>query len=482
MSEVKVTSVVPVDGSVEDASEDAPKAPTDNPPGSEVWASKKLTETTMKMPRCCRRGPQKKVLISLAMKRATRFGATSALVLLGGFVWSGVRFYLMVDGENQVSEQNFKKLAASIGKTIRQRVEKDLVYQDMIANVWAATPNITRAHFRTLVMSEAYAPGLETMTGISLIPRVLGAAQRRALEDHPDSEHLRTECCANTGSTGSSCATVAATGLFCRSNDEQRYQITQFGANGLEPAIANTSDYIARVGSEEYMVVDMIEPFASNSKVWGFNLLSSQTRNLAWQAAQATGQKTFTRRLNLVQSSSSEYGFLVWLPIFSRADGSWTTALSGNVTGLTSVGSVNGVYRAQHLLTTAMESTYSEEQLQDITVYLFDAATELNGQSQYLGVHGSSEADPYNTFAGATESSVSQNEYLVERVPIKVASADAEWVVLVAASNAFLSDRRTNNPWLALVISLAMLIGGAVERWLGHPALVLESLSAYHIM
>eukprot|EP00972_Heterocapsa_arctica_P037289 5488661-Heterocapsa_arctica.AAC.1 len=61
----------------------------------------------------------------------------------------------------------------------------------------------------------------------------------------------------------------------------------------------------------------MIEPFETNSKVWGFNLLSSDARLAAWRSAMNTGKKTYTTRLNLVQGTTAEYGVLVWLPIYA---------------------------------------------------------------------------------------------------------------------------------------------------------------------
>lgn len=43
------------------------------------------------------------MLVSLAMKRANRFGLLSALGVTAALVWTGVRFYLMIDGENQAA-------------------------------------------------------------------------------------------------------------------------------------------------------------------------------------------------------------------------------------------------------------------------------------------------------------------------------------------------------------------------------------------
>mmetsp|Transcript_2970 Transcript_2970/g.8559 ORF Transcript_2970/g.8559 Transcript_2970/m.8559 type:complete len:517 (+) Transcript_2970:84-1634(+) len=429
-----------------------------------------VSSKTVRAPKLLRRTGAEEMVVTLAMKRANNFGKLSLIFLLGALAWCGIKFYLMINGENQVSEEAFRKLAESITRTIQAKVEKDLIYQDMIANVWAAEPNLTRPQFHRLVMSEAYAPGLETMTGISLIPRTLGAAQRALLEANEEAERLRRECCANT-----TCAVSAASGLFCDASQERRYCVTQFGSDGrMVPAVGTTPEYLERVGAEEYMVVDMIEPFAQNSKVWGFNLLSSPERHKAWLSAMRSGKKTFTRRLNLVQSKTPEFGVLVWLPLFKRPDGERTTAFDGNVAGLEAVGSVNGVYRVQHLLSTALQSTYSPSQLQDTSIFLFDAAEELGGQVEFLAAHSVEVSDPYTFFANSSIASVVVNGALVEQRELQISSTDARWVAVVVANQNYLGKRRTMNPWLALVISVLMLVGSTVERWLGHPSLAIR--------
>jgi len=440
----------------------------------------KLSSTRIAAPKALRRGGVNAILVTLAMTRASRFGMLSAIILVGALAWSAIRFYLMIDGENQVSEEAFRRLAESITRTIQTKVQQDLIYQDMIANVWAADPKISREHFRRLVMSEAYAPGLDTMTGISLIPRVSGALERAALEGDPDSERLRGECCSNATSAGAACSVVAATGLFCEASPTARYRITEFGAGGeLVPANGTSPDYLARVGSEEYMVVDVIEPFETNSKVWGFNLLSSPARHSAWLSAMKTGKKTFTRRLNLVQSTDKEFGVLVWLPVFKSSSGGWTTALAGNVDGLTAVGSVNGVYRVQHLLTTALQSTYSEAQLSDTTIFLFDNADELGGRAQFLAAYGTGAVDSYSAYGDMSIDDLVAGGTFIEQRDLVIANSNAKWAAVVIANTRYLGKRRTNNPWVALVISVVMLVGGTLERWLGHPSLLVEYATSY---
>lgn len=79
-------------------------------------------------------------------------------------------------------------------------------------------------------------------------------------------------------------------------------------AGALGPGLGFGLRLVLHTGdpAEEYMVVDVIEPFETNSKVWGFNLLSSPARHSAWLSAMKTGKKTFTRRLNLVQSTDKD--------------------------------------------------------------------------------------------------------------------------------------------------------------------------------
>lgn len=416
-------------------------------------------------------------LVRVGRARNAHFGLVSGFVLLGSLVWLGLRYWFMIDGENTISREALQKLAMSIKNTIQVQVQQDLIYQDQIANLWCAHPQISRSEFRRVVMSETYEAGLVTMTGISLIPRVVGPAGRTGLESSADTERLRQECCANDPATGSSCSTVAATGLFCGAGG--RYQVTQFGSGGvLVPAIANDTAYIDRVGSEEYMVVDMIEPFETNHKVWGFNLLSSATRHQAWVTAMRTGKKTFTRRLNLVQSSVSEYGFLVWLPIFESADGQgWTTAMSGTVdVNLRAVGSVNGVYKAQVLLTRALESTYSKEQLEHVSVFLLDNAAELNGRSQFLAAYGDVGDDLYNQFGDKTLSDLRDDAEVSMVMDLAIDNSDAHWQVLVSSSDRYLAEKRTWYPEVALIIGALLLVTSTIDRWLGHPKIMAATI------
>eukprot|EP00929_Paragymnodinium_shiwhaense_P001591 TRINITY_DN101830_c0_g1_i1.p1 TRINITY_DN101830_c0_g1~~TRINITY_DN101830_c0_g1_i1.p1 ORF type:complete len:518 (+),score=122.13 TRINITY_DN101830_c0_g1_i1:137-1555(+) len=410
--------------------------------------------------------------VKLAAFRASRFGFLMALVVCGTFAWLLVRYVMTIEGEDQVITNAFAKLSESMANTVKQAMKQDLIYQDMVADVWAIKPTISRAEFRQMIMSEAYAPGLETISGMSLIPRVMGAAERTALESGADEERLRAECCANDASTGTTCSTVAATGLFCEGATPS-YQITQFSSDELKTADGTSQGYLDRVGQEEYMVVHMIEPFESNSKVWGFNLLSSDARLAAWRKAMESGQKTFTRRLTLVQGDSSEYGVLVWLPMFKKTDGSWTTAFKGPSADLTPVGSVNGVYFLQKMLTKALESTYTKNQMKHIRIYLFDNADELNGKQQFLASYNS--PFDFESLKDSSPSTAIQKMATVETMTITLDNTDVKWSMIVAATPEYAAALRTWYPEIALAIGAVVVMLSLTDRLLGHPRLILKS-------
>lgn len=420
------------------------------------------------------------VVLNVAAFRMRRFGIFTAAVSIGSLTWAIIKFFMMVNGENSVSLAAFQNLGQSITNTIAMDLTRDLVYQDMVANFWMVRSDINHSEFRTLIVSDVYAPGLKTISAMSLIRRVMGS-ERAAFEADAGArlrgnEVLRQQCCANTQAAGLKCSTIAGSGLFC-TGANPRYQITQNGPNGtLVPAVGNSSQYLKDVGAEEYMVVDMIEPFSTNSRVWGFNLLSNPIRLEAWKLAKKQGQKTFTRRLNLVQSTSSQFGVLVWLPIFQRPDGSLVTAFSGVDSSLTPWGSVNGVYFLQDLMQRAIDGTYTEDQLQNVRIFLYDNDPSLNGTAQFLAAYGTGDFDPYTKYGSQSIDSALSSMALVYKFDVTIPTTNMKWLVGVGADSEYLAKRRTNTPTLILIFSCLMILAAILDRILGHPRLMLRSI------
>ncbi len=66
----------------------------------------------------------------------------------------------------------------------------------------------------------------------------------------------------------------------------------------------------------DYFPVLFIEPFGPNESAFGFDVASDPSRGAAMSAAVATGEPCATGPLRLVQDTSGEPGFLVFLPVF----------------------------------------------------------------------------------------------------------------------------------------------------------------------
>lgn len=419
------------------------------------------------------------LLVRLSRERARRFGFATIMIVIATMTWLIIRYYLMLEGENTVTKNAFDKLAQSITNSIKAGMQQDLVYQDMVANLWMLNPTISRTDFRKFIMSEAYSPGLTAMAGMSLIPRVMGAAERQQMEAGAAEEALRLQCCANATETGASCSTGAASGLFCPEHSgrgESKYQFTQFGDGGvLVPAVGDSQAYLDRVGAEEYMIVHMIEPFETNTRVWGFNLLSSDARLAAWRRAIQSGKKTFTTRLTLVQGTGSEFGVLVWLPIFKDSAGARKTAFNaGNTSGLTAVGSVNGVYFLQEGLTKTIRRTYSDSQLEDVSIFLYDNNAAFDGKMEYLASYGVEDA--FETYKDADFTEATKVAHHFQMIDLELETTDLRWKVIVAMTSKYNGKRRTWMPEIATLIGVFFTMLGFMDRVLGHPILLMFSI------
>ena len=68
----------------------------------------------------------------------------------------------------------------------------------------------------------------------------------------------------------------------------------------------------------EYFPVYYMEPFKGNEKALGFDLASNSARRAAMNRARDTGQAIASSRIRLVQEVGHQFGFLIFLPIYTR--------------------------------------------------------------------------------------------------------------------------------------------------------------------
>lgn len=69
---------------------------------------------------------------------------------------------------------------------------------------------------------------------------------------------------------------------------------------------------------EEYFPVYYVEPYQGNEIALGFDLASNPIRKQALESARHNGQMTATARITLVQETGSQFGFLIFLPVYHR--------------------------------------------------------------------------------------------------------------------------------------------------------------------
>ncbi len=76
-------------------------------------------------------------------------------------------------------------------------------------------------------------------------------------------------------------------------------------------------EVVAAAQRSVYFPVYYVEPYSGNEAALGFDLGSSQTRLQALNSATDTGDATTTAQITLVQETSTQSGFLFFVPIFA---------------------------------------------------------------------------------------------------------------------------------------------------------------------
>lgn len=388
-------------------------------------------------------------LAYLRIKNYYKWSAAVVLITIGIAIY---RYFYAVDGERQISLNALTNTVFAMAKVFDMRLQKDLAIQSQVANLWGLEPNISRAGFRRFVKSPAFEPTLETLSGMSLIPYVRNE-NREAFESREDAKQLLSDCCngtvydLETSTCRSSLATLCSLG---------HYSIVERVNNTLTSSPE----------SDTYVVVDYIEPFETNAGVLGFNLASSATRKEAWEKAVATGEAVFTRRIQLVQSDTQEYAFLVWKALYEDSANGHYVFLNESDTGLP-VGSVNGVYKANKLLNAAMD-IFGTSELHNLDIFLFDAlAAEGEQFLAYYSYDVDDSLELTESFASLKPDDVG-GEFGNIQQTISVDGADAQMLLVVRPTSSFFDDKDSDAPFILLVWSMLLILASQAERHLGY--------------
>jgi PAS domain S-box-containing protein len=288
------------------------------------------------------------------------------------------------------------------------RLVKDLV------GLLSATEDVEREEFRAFVQSHLeFKPSIQALEWIPRVPHSERAVYERAArrDGFPD------------------------------------FQITERESQG----------YMVKANSrEEYFPVYFVEPYQSNELALGFDLASNPVRLEALEKACDTGQVVATAPITLVQEIGSQYGFLVFGPVYRK--GAPTDSIESRRENLE--GFALGVYRICDIL----EDALMRFEPQSIEVYLFDIS--IPTCEILIASHSSLGSKIPNTLTNFNDVVQLTALRYVDTIDV----INRKWLVLCLPTQNFFANVKNWQPWVILVIGLVFtcLLVIYILRILGH--------------
>ncbi|RKZ15293.1 hypothetical protein DRQ53_09435 [bacterium] len=323
-------------------------------------------------------------------------------VLLLGLLATSVVYLVASHAVEHDRQTEFESLANYRINTFRSSVRAQLGDVHSLKALFGVAPDVGRAEFARFaaeLMSNS-----ESMQTLEWVPRVEHES-RQAWEERARREGLADFIIRERGLSG-----------------------------GLRPATTRP----------EYFPVYYVEPVAGNEPAIGFDLASNPVRRAAIERARETRLPSSTGRVTLVQETDSQFGALLFFPVFDR---------DGQLKGF-----VLGVLRAGSLLQGAL--AHLRERRLEVT--LFDATAPED--SSFLA-----------RFSDGVLEATRGNEPL-QAGPGKFVSAglihvaDREWIIQCRPVPGSSFAKESMAPLLALLVGLivtALLSGFLAYRSIG---------------
>lgn len=154
----------------------------------------------------------------------------------------------------------------------------------------------------------------------------------------------------------------------------QNFRITEHGDNG---------EMIRAGVREEYFPVYFIEPYKGNEIALGYDLASDPVCKAALEKSCDTGKMIATARASLLREIDEQYGFLVFLPLYTKN----TSADTIESREKNLVGFFLGVYRINSIVTDAFEFP------KGLTIRLYDLSSPPNKSFLYVYSRQTSDLD-----------------------------------------------------------------------------------------
>lgn len=197
----------------------------------------------------------------------------SPAILTAGAVLAGALLAIQLKSQSETVEANFRAAAQSRYSAIKKGLDGASEGIAQVAAFIDVTSPLSRQQFGTYALRQ-----LETTPGLQAlewIPRV---------------------------AAGDLAPVEAA-----KRAEAPSFQIRERGADGQLRPVS---------GRAEYFPVYYVEPYRSNERALGFDLGSEPVRRTALLKAAETGRPVATSRVTLVQETGSQYGVLVFYPLY----------------------------------------------------------------------------------------------------------------------------------------------------------------------
>jgi len=181
---------------------------------------------------------------------------------------------------------------------------------------------------------------------------------------------------------------------------------------------------------DEYFPVYYVEPLLGNLKALGFDLSSSPTRLKSLNNAKISKKITATKRIKLLQETGTQFGFLVFLPV-------WKTEKEVELKGF-----VLGVYRVGDMVETALSRIQKENSLLDM--WLIDSTEQTH----------SSVTDENNILYTNTKLNTIKTDVYHENIFIE----GRVWTLHAKPSAQYIAKHKNSLPIIAFTISFIIIL------------------------
>lgn len=316
-----------------------------------------------------------------------------ALVVCLGIGLSALLFISARARERARIHADFERAAENRADALRQHLDQHLLELETIAAFHAASQEVTRDEFREFVRPVlARRQGVQALASLRRVPH----AERAAYEG------------------------------AARKDGLAEFQITELNARG---------EMVRATPRAEYFPIHFAEASGDSGTALGFDLASNPTRSKALNDARDTGKVVATGQIRPVQETGSQFGFLIFLPMYQK--GAATDTVEARRENL--AGFVLAVLRIGDVVTEALAHLGPE----GVDIYIFDTAAPTNERLLYA--HSSRKrATPAAPIDEATDLHAGEHHEAM------LAVGRRQWLVLCRPTREFLVAKRTWQPWVFL--------------------------------